>query len=254
MIHRANFTKRQRISRSSAHITLYEMKGKPTTFDADLRLGTYKIPASSLVFVEAYRQTLWMRFNFGTVGTIVVPEDRQLTQFDSIEAILFRVKVTSAEQPHGILLAECDRIPFSRPQQKEDKRISLLSVKPEELGDQVFRLDFTDEPLLLINSEVGDWQAFSCSPAFISLALPTLFREILKKILLIDEHDDTEDESDWRSRWLRFATQLPGSGDQPERGDRDHINQWIEDVISSFCRKHKLMEQCTMFWKEETIK
>jgi len=82
-----------------------------------------------LVFVEAYRQTSWMRFDFRTVGAVTAPKDCSLTEFDSPEDILFRVKVTQANDTH-VLLAEADRIPLTRPEPSDDKRIPLLPVKP----------------------------------------------------------------------------------------------------------------------------
>ena len=95
MIRRFNYTNRIRILRKDVPIKLREEDGK-IFFDADLSaLKEYDLPLESFVFVEAYRQTNWMRFKFGQVGAITPEKNRHLSQFETPEGILFRVKVTA---------------------------------------------------------------------------------------------------------------------------------------------------------------
>ena len=181
MIRRFNYTHRIRIRRKDVRITLEEDNGK-FSFDADLSaLAGYELPPESLVFVEAYRQTNWMRFDFGQVGAIAPQKNRALSQFDSPEGLLFRVKVTPKGDIHT-LLAEADRIPLMRPDEAEGERIPLLPVKPQKLGEEIYRVDFSgDRPLLLINSEAGNYTDIGRSPAFVSLVYPAVLREILTR-------------------------------------------------------------------------
>jgi hypothetical protein len=173
-----------------------------------LHLIDYELPAEALVFVEAYRQTTWMRFPFGTVANLQPPENRVLSEFESIEHIKFRVKVTQAENEH-ILLAEADRIPLARPDENAERE-SILPVHPAELGDELWQVDMEDEPRLLVNkSATADWRQLAQSPLFVSLVYPAVLRQILAHILT-EGFRDTDDESEWRSKWLRFATLLPG--------------------------------------------
>ena len=105
MIRRFNYTDRLRIRRSDVRIVLREEDGK-LEFDADLRaLADYDLPPDSLVFIEAYRQTNWMRFPFGQLGAILPGANRVLSQFDSPDGIQFRVKVT----PNGDTHTHCLR-------------------------------------------------------------------------------------------------------------------------------------------------
>src|SRR6266702_226127 len=133
MIRRLNYTGRIKIHRSDVRLATREADGV-LSFDADLRLKDYALPAEALVFVEAYRQTSWMRFAFGTVADIQArpAEKRQLSEFDSAEGIRFRVKVTQPQDEH-ILLAAADRIPLGKPEDDADKQ-ALLPVVPSELG------------------------------------------------------------------------------------------------------------------------
>lgn len=250
MIRRFNYTDRLRIRRSDVRIVLREKEGH-FEFDADLRaLVEYDLPPDSFLFVEAYRQTNWMRFSFGQVGAISPDVNRTLSQFDSPNGILFRVKVTPNADIHT-LLAEADRIPLARPEQSEGERTPLLPVKPQKLGEEIYRLDFSDDrPLLLINSEAGNYAAIGRSPAFVSLVYPAVFREILTRILLVEKHDDESNVDDWKSQWLRFASQNPGLGELPENESVEAQSDWIEKAVSAFATQLHTRARFADFWKE----
>ena len=131
-----------------------------------------------------------MRFPFGTVSAQHHPDHRILTDFDTMEGILFRVKVISKMDPLGMLLAEADQIIPRKPDDDDQKRTPLLPVVPDgSLGHQVWRVQFDgSQTLLLINSSLGDWHAMSRDQAFVSLVYPAVLREILlPRILIIDE-------------------------------------------------------------------
>jgi hypothetical protein len=251
MIRRFNFTDRIRIRRKDIRITLREEKGK-FAFDADLSaLVDYELPPESFVFVEAYRQTNWMRFDFGQVGAITPTADRYLSQFDSPDGIKFRVKVTPDGDIHT-LLAEADAIQLARPDQQEGERTPLLPVKPQKLGDEIYRLDFSGQdgrPLLLINSDAGNYADIGRSPAFVSLVYPSVLREILIRVLLIEKHDDDANPNDWQSQWVRFASLHAGLGDLPPTDDVDERGQWIEKAVSAFAKQLQARAKFAEFWK-----
>jgi hypothetical protein len=252
MIRRFNYTDRIRINRHDLQITLKDKNGV-LWFDADLmKIENYSLPPESQVFVEAYRQTNWMRFSFGTIGNLVPPEERSLNPFNNSEAILFRVKVTSSGNIHK-LLAEADRIPLLKPEETEEDLISLLPVKPQKLGDEIYRLDFSgDYPVLLINSDAGESRDIGYSSVFYSLVYPAVLREILMRVIVIDKYTDDSDMSDWRQQWVKFAKRLPGLGDLPEGDNHDDDRQiWVEDAVASFAKKLKLLSKFAEYWKKE---
>lgn len=210
----------------------------------------HELPAEALVFVEAYRQTTWMRFPFGTVADIQAPstEKRRLSEFDSAEGICFRVKVTQPQDEH-ILLAAADRIPLGKPEDETDKE-TLLPVVPFELGDEVWRVDLDDEPRLLVNkSASADWRQTALSPVFVSLVYASALRQILASILA-SGHRDTEDDTDWRSKWLRFATLLPGVDPElpPKEEGEDATLRWADDAVTAFAGKLGLKEKFSTAW------
>jgi hypothetical protein len=219
-------------------------------FDADLSaLKEYDLPPESLIFVEAYRQTNWMRFSFGQVGAITPAKNRDLSQFDSPDGIQFRVKVTPNSDVHS-LLAEADSISLVRPESDQGNRTPLLPVKPQKLGDEVYRIDFSgDGPLLLINSDAGNYTDIGLSPEFVSLVYPAVFQQILTRILLVERHDDDGSSDGWKSQWVKFACLYPGLGELPEPSEIDERNDWIEKAVSAFATKLQARSKFSEFWK-----
>lgn len=249
MLRRLNYTKRKRIRREDARITIRKEKNG-NVFDVALRLANYELPGEGRVFVEAYRQAQYMRFDFGQVGAVRIPEDRLLRDFDSGEGVLFRVKVVTATDPRGLLLAEADQIRPCKSTDEDDSRIPLLPVVPDNTMDhEIWCLEFDDqETLLKVNSALGDWSALVRDPVFLALVVPAVFRTVLWRILLHEEHRDTEDGDDWRSRWLRFAVGLPGVCDPPADQDEARLNDWIDNAASAFCRRHSIRKSYESYW------
>ncbi len=253
-IRRFNYTGRKKLKREHTIVYVRPSGNGLTEFDAQLSLSAYDLPRGAPVYIEAYRQTSWMRFPCGTVEQVVLPSDRTLSEFDAPEGVLFRVKVTSPSDPEGLLLAEADQVRPKEPEDTDQSRISLLPVKPDDdLGDQVYRIDLTDRPLLLINSGIGDWRAVARDPVFISLVYPAAMRTILVYILKIERHFDTEDMTSWKSQWLYYAEHLPGIDDVPTEDQSERIDDWIDEAISSFCRQNRITHMFGQYWTEEGV-
>lgn len=252
-VRRLNYTGRKRLLQSDLRFAIRHAEQEIPTFRADLKLRHQKLPADAQVFVEAYRQTSWMRFRFGTVSDLRPIDDLKLTEFDSAEGILFRVRVTSPTDSKGLILAEADKIRPRGGDQKEDtNRIPLLPVKPDsDIGDEIWLLDFTDHPILLINAAVGDWRSLAKDPVFASLVYPMAFRQILSRILYVEEYFETDDDEDWRSLWLRFATILPGTCDLPGESETDQFDDWIDETVKSFCGEFMIMNRFQNWWTGE---
>jgi len=246
---RLNYTGRRRITQDDIRIALQEHTGAPPTFDANVCLDNYGLPADALVFLEAQLQTRWMRFPLGTVGNRAIPADRTLSEFDSPEGVLFRVKVTSASDRQGVMLAEADGIRPGKTPDDEQNQTPLLPVKPEDLGDEIYRVDFTNEPVMLVNNGVHSWQMLARSPIFISLVYPAVLREIMVRIMIIEEYFEIDDLDRWESRWLNFARNLSGMGDIPAGDDSQALHGWIDDAVASFARMNRIADRFHTYWE-----
>jgi hypothetical protein len=251
-IRRLNFTGRKEIRREDVSIALQVKPNTPVTFDADLtKLAEYKLPGDATVSVEARLQTRWMRFGYGAVGAITPAADRALTEFDSTDGILFSVKVTAVSGDPGKLLAEAVGIPVRLPGEAEERRNPLLPVKSDDIGHEVYRLDFSnDPPILLINRAAGDKDAIVRSPLFMSIVYPAALREILNRIIHIEDLDDPDDDGEsWQARWLKFASALPCVGPVPPKDDGDR-DQWIDDAVAAFAKQQSMLDRFLAGWQK----
>ncbi len=243
-----NYTGRRRITRDEVSLRLSQSADKTGTFDADIRLDkSHALPADAVVSVEAYRgsSTSWMRFPYGTIGAIKPHPDRRLTEFDGTDGILFRVKVTSADTNWGMILAEADGLSPRQPDEAEQSQ-SILPVRSDKnLEKRVWRLDFSDRPVLLVNSALGEKWDVVRDQAFRSLVMPEVLEAILVRVLLVEGYKgdiQDDDTGDWRAQWLRFARSIPGTTEKPVTEDESVLEEWIEQVVAAFSRKLKMLE------------
>ena len=247
-----NYTGRKRIARSHVSIVLDD-EAVPLVFEIkELELQNLSLPDDALVRVEAYRQSLYAPTELGTVSDMSLGGARHLRDFDSPDGILFRVKVTSVTQAtEGQLLAELDRI---RPVRTSGRPESLLHVRPDgELGQEVFKLSWEPGPVLLINDGIDLWRDTAVNPRFASLVLPSVLRSILTKSLQGQEPDEDAPDEDWSDQWTHFAESLPGVGNPPagEQGNSEEIEQWVDNVVSAFCRENRIYAEFDRTWNSE---
>jgi hypothetical protein len=249
-VKRLNFTGRRKIAPGDVTVSLSVVDGQIPEFHADLRLSGYGLPGDAHVFVEAYHQTVRMPFAYGSIDNIKPPKDTRLHEFGEAPHLAhFRVRVSDVKGVRGMLLAEVSRIsPHSEDAGESE---SLLEVKPAPLGCVPFRVDFSGECVrLLINNDMPNWRSFSESVLFKSFAGPVVLREILNRILHIENESDP-DGSGWASQWLKLAVRLPASpGIPPEIEDGqsaeekcDEIDEWIDDVVRSFSQQQNSLDK-----------
>ena len=246
---RINFTGRQRILNADLVITVNGESGGPISFSiSKLELDRYDLPANAKVFVEAYKRMSYMRFDCGSVGALSISDALRLSDFRSPEGIKFRIKITDVEQQRGQLLAELSGIVDLR-------RESLLPVEPSnELGQEVYRLDFSDEELtLLINKDCGDWRNVVTEPIFVSLVYPNVVRMILTKLVHSESRPGMEEEGSWMAQWQRLGSQLAGDT-IPAEDDIEICELWVELAVGEFCKRHEVFASFIRFKENGDLK
>lgn len=247
MARRLNYTGRRRIRARDVRIFLSEPQRGVSSFSASFSLDSYGFPADARLYVEAYRQASWMRFHAGTVRRPEPPQGIALTYFDDPTSVRFRMKVVQSGDPHAQLLGVCDRILPGKPGDESDRREPLLPVKPQDLGRQIWRVDIDDYPRLLVNNRLDDAVGLARDPAFVALVLPAAFREILTHVIIDEGYEETDDPDDWHSRWLLFASRLPGMAAKIP-SDPDEKREWVEEAVEAFCRRHDLLGTFMSHW------
>lgn len=188
------------------------------------------LPPDSLVVIIANRDRTAMRFDWGTVAQPVPPQDCSLTEIQSNP--VFRVMIL-APDGSGRMLALADRVKPKRGVIQE----SLLWLQEEDLGKEVWRLDFADgNPTMLVNKNIpGISMAVREDDAFRALVIPEALRAILIRALIVDDYDIEDDEGSW-SDWIGFirnfhTEEFPSTSDG---GDPTEKTDWIEAAVEAF--------------------
>lgn len=234
-----NYTGRRKIDRKDVSITLRQTNGN-WWFEADLKLADYRFPPNAEVWVEAYRQNLWMQWAWGTVSALRPPVDRKLSEFDEPDGILFRVRVVQPPGPeHHKLLGEADGIPFVKGGEKDDRRRHLIVPIPDALDQQLWKINFeSDPPSLLVNKDAKpSWKEMARSPQFIALVYPEVLRQILARVLIDEKWSEDEDETCWQTDWMKFARNLGGLSPLPAADLEQDRRNWIEEAVAALCRR-----------------
>lgn len=237
MIRRINHTGRRRILREHVSIVVDDRR-KPATFTAQLALDSFKFNSDARVVVEAYRGSggLWTGYDWGRVSALRKPATAMLDGFDSVEGLLFRVRVIAVHEPHKIL-GEADKIPFVLAGEAPTKKQWLIKTRSADLEDLVWDVDFDAEPPeLRVNSSLGNWQVVAHDKAFRALVYPAMLREILTRILFVEEWSGDADPGDWRAKWIKFGHKLaPGYSDSLD--DENEKWEFIDVAANAIARE-----------------
>jgi len=238
-----NYTGRKRITLDEILLQISQGKNNEFYVHGEFDLDSLALPANSKVFIEAYHQANWMRFYFGEVANIFTPDDTWLTEFEDIDVVRFRVKITDSEEKKILALADKIR-PFLPDEESESNRSSLLPVKSTDLKGMPWHIDYSDErPILEIDKSLGDKDS-AFKEAFLRvLILPAAYREILMRIITIEKNYDPEDSEAWQNQWLKFSRIL-GAGKQPDiKNGAEEVDDWLDDCSARLCRREKFLDK-----------
>lgn len=246
MIRRFNYTGRKSLPRDRIRIAVSD--GPPRTFDATWDLDDQSLPADACVYIEAFSSgsPLVERFRFGTVGKPQSPADRSLDGIPS-DNVIFNFKVVDETEHVGRLIAIAEHISGT---EGESGVRSILPILPEDLGQQVWRLNFTNGRVVLeVNKKIeGIKEKARHDRVFFALVYPQVVRQILGQILLVEESYDPDGAlDDWRVQWLRWAIFWHPDRERPVVPEADKSKQdrcrWIEEVVGAFCERHAVRDK-----------
>ncbi len=237
-----NYTGRKKITHDAILLAIYTDKNGVNTFKAEFDLSGYGFPSESKVVVEAYYQANWMRFNFGTIEQQVPPEKTDLYEFVDAEDVRFRVKITDNDEDKILGLA--DKIKPIVNDEVESGVENIFPIKSGDLNGAIWKLDYTAEsPTLILEKTIGDKNTIFLDEEFLTLVVPAAFREILIRIILLEKDYDLDDNDDWRSKWLIFCKSFGVDEIPNDEIDIEDKYDWIDDVVSRFCRVNKILEK-----------
>lgn len=252
MIRRFNHTGRRTIARRHAEITLHKLASEETYFELELDLSSYGFPDDARVRVDAWRSNAIQRWDFGIVGDLKQPRQADRLLRDVPDSAKFRVAVVAVDDS-GLLYGLSSEMTPRRMTTGDDEEPVVESMLPVDvvgdLGQEVWRLDFGDEdlPVLQLNESVTDIaQIIERDAAFRALVIPEVFRTILQRAVLVARVDPDDPEPNAWTDWLDLAKQqapeveVPALSDPSDTSQRDAALSWIELVVRQFASQEGL--------------
>lgn len=246
---RINYTGRQRILRESVGLRV-NTDPTPKLYVDRLDLSEVELPPDARIILEAQRRTNFMRLESGTVAAPDLPAGVPLVEFDSPNGMTFRVKVVGVSGDDlGKLLAGADGLRAVADGEPVD-RTALLSVRPADLGQSLWRLDIDEagNPSLLINKSIAmGWNEFARLPLFRALVFPEVTRQVAMWVVS-NWSDADEDPESPVNPWIRYfryelgQTLSESSIPAAEEDRSEWARDWADEVTAKFSRKHKFLE------------
>ncbi len=237
---RLNFTGRKKIPRKDVRAEIYVEDGKLELTATLNRTGAggHDFPDDAQIILEVVDRQTFMRFELGNVADQVGIQREHLFEFDpaAAAALELEVRVVSSD---GLVLGSALGAKPELPDQETRDRVSLLPFHAsDDLGQRLWRLDLSAEPIVEINRSVGDWNAFARQEMFVCLVYPELIRAITQWEL------DQKREPDEDSQWTRFLRGLGyDPADAPDEEDGILREEWLDNVAGSFATRHELLKK-----------
>jgi len=238
MLRKLNFTERVKIPRSQVRVTLRRGDDGVLVFDPQLSFDSVAVAPSSRVFVEAYYRNSFMRFDCGSVAAFAPPPDRRLTEIDGTSVLRFRVKLVDEHR----IVAVADDVVVTEEKPEVAGRMPLLPVNfCDDLEQQAWQVVFEPSgPVLALNNRIdGIRDVAKNDAAFFALVYPAAVRQILTRILLVDQQDAHEEGAEWWHLWLRWASRLTST----LPADPEETPFWIDEVVTAFCNAQHVVDR-----------
>ena len=256
MIRRFNYTARQRIPRRSIRLVTMASPNHHLK-EASWELDGLGFPEEAAVYLEATSSgtPAVLRIPWGTVGA-GKPPDAALRSLQELRGdnVFFTFKVVDETQDSGRILGVARHVrPRGAGKDDDDAgSTSLLPVNPVDLGDEVWRIEFTSGlPYLEVNKAIpGIMDIVRSDPQFFSLVYPQVIRRVLLQILIIEDVQDPDESGDWKGQWLAWGCLCHPDGASPPEGNHESAFEdrikWVEEVALGFAvqrRPKQLFEE-----------
>ncbi|MBN9350062.1 MAG: hypothetical protein J0H55_05190 [Chitinophagaceae bacterium] len=244
MIRRYNYTGRKKLFTEKIKINEVAKNGRKQ-FQVSFDLKDSGFPDDACIYIEPYFKSSFLRFHFGTIARILLPDTTDVSDLPTTDQLLYRVKIVDEKFKHGLILATAD-IKGTLTDNPDAGKQSILPVDFVDLGNRVWALDFRiNGPVLAVNSLLNkiNIREKIKQEEFFSLVYPEVIKRIALK--LAKTAGFFQDElSGWQSEWLTFFREVLMKADKPQNDD-DLIEEWCNDMSDAFARKYQVFQLYT---------
>lgn len=241
MSRRFNYTGRKKLGRDFFQIKLQETSGDlPPSFTAHVAIpNQLNLAPDARIYIEAYVGNSSMRFNFGTVSSVVHPSECVLTELDANTPVLFRVRIVDESEAVGRILAAANGI---RPEADKDgaNRKTILPLRGLDLGEELWRLvlDKDAGPTLAVNNRIpGLVERIPSDALLMAMLFPEVVRQVVRHIWSLEA--DIDDSAEWVVEWKTWLTQQSGREVHQESvHGEDALERLADDIVAAFSQRH----------------
>ena len=230
-------------------VALRFIDGTPPSFEVTFQESFQEIqipnPKESRIYVEAFRGSSFVRFDYGTIENLEYPSV-DLSAIEGAENAKFRIKIV--DQNDHRILAISPTLSFGNGQEdvNNKRKREILPVVYKNLGEQVWRVEIGDGSgtiTLEINNSMPNYESLVHDTYFRAHVLPAALRQILFHIFIVNKYDYEDEDEDLPFRdWIEFVRKYQEDNCPMSFDELEKIN-WIEDVVSEFCRKNRFIER-----------
>jgi hypothetical protein len=235
-----NFTRRSRIELTWFNVQTVregdDLKVQLLSFDHSQLPG---LPPTASVVLNCFLGRLGqIRIECGTVSNLLTNTEKKfwVGHHDSVRLSLL-VRDVDGALP-GKILARSAEVPrFIGGGTR-----SLLVVKPENLGSQVWRLQIDEEngPELLINDRIRRSKDLVRSNDFASLVIPEIFRQISEWVL--QNYAQFEEPGSVGHQWRQIVDGLGIDLDDEDLAESSRREIIAQDLEMAFAGRHRSLE------------
>lgn len=243
-----NYTGRKTIPQECTNASLTPMTGAPSLdveFDFALAPHIMDLPRSSRVYVDAWHDMSYMRFDHGILGNPRPPENTLLTDLDTWTSASFKVRIVEG----GDLLASSKTMTLTSVEPESRTTRKLINPLVEDLGERPWLLrvsETMETPFLVFNEKWWEASRASGVPLYedkyaMASLMPSVMQGMLDWLLIEQrgDHHLLHMEQTWKGGWIQFARSLvksvPPRPSEPD--DFEHIEdvrEWINEVVGAF--------------------
>ena len=254
MRRRIRLTGRRQIPHSCVEVKVFEVNpGKRVVSLSILRPERFQsFPDSAMVKLRMSENKFYETINFGTLDALRSATSTEYLQSNAFSAPSCQLRIVATDGDNkGLLLGSTKTWTLQDDEEgTTGSRKGILMFKPQNIAPHTWKLDFRpdDHPIVYIDSSITNSGAWARSdPVFISCVLPAIIREVFEDIFLdFDNHSDLE----WVQDWLCWADSLMPGKTPPSPDDSEQKKKWIEDLLTSFCRKHNTLDKLLIHVEE----
>lgn len=255
-VKRIKFLRRIKILQKDVHIEVSK-PGPRLYFQVRLQLASYQLPLNSRIYIEAHQLMERIRFDLGTIG---MPKPISPIEISSLRGARVNFDLLVVDGATGRKVANADNLkPDDKGGDQVPTGVSLLPVdNSRSLDGPYWRLEYCekdeegmkDAPVLLVERSTASSTDLMGDATLRVAILPSAMREVLSRILLVDEHEYDPAGRDWRNAWLRFAARLVGDN-PPNVAVAEHAldqaradcEAWVQRSVELFCARHEFLKQ-----------